>query len=74
MIVNCSHTPIFHLDEEFWQSTLIKPRLLGIISENTEIIHAGYKRRSHSAKGEGPFGKLTQLGLLQMVKGRYFNS
>jgi hypothetical protein len=60
-------TPITPLkDEDFWQSALISPEMLEKISQGTEIT-----RRQESdgrpAKGRGPFGKLTQLGLLQMV-------
>lgn len=60
-------TPITTLkDEEFWRSTLISSAMLDKISQGTEIIRR-HKTDSHSARGKGPFGKLTQLGLLQMV-------
>lgn len=61
-------TPITPLkDEEFWSSTLISPTWLDKISEGTKIIRRQDEKNTHAAKGRGPFGKLTQLGLFQMV-------
>jgi hypothetical protein len=60
-------TPITPLnDGDFWRSTLIGPAMLEKISQGTEIIRR-HETDGHWAKGKGPFGKLTQLGLLQMV-------
>eukprot|EP00980_Cylindrotheca_fusiformis_P014773 scaffold4026_cov117-Cylindrotheca_fusiformis.AAC.8 len=61
-------TPITSLkDEEFWRSALVSPLMLERISQGTELIRCPETTNIHSAKGRGPFGKLTQLGLLQMV-------
>lgn len=60
-------TPITALkDEEFWAKTLVPPQLLERISSNTKVMTTG-ERNTHAAGGRGPFGKLTQLGLLQLV-------
>jgi acid phosphatase len=60
-------TPITTLkDEDYWASTLIPPDLLEKISSNTKIITSG-QANTHHAGGKGAFGKLTQLGLFQMI-------
>ncbi len=63
-------TPITPMkDEEFWSNSLPEPFLLKKISEDTNIIQLqGESENSHAAKGRGVFGKLTKLGLLQMVE------
>lgn len=52
-------------DEDFWASTLVSPDLLEKIEHGTKIIR--HEKLLHKAHGRGPFGKLTQLGLLQMI-------
>ena len=52
-------------DEEYWAQTLVSPELRTKISEGTNIIRR--EAVEHKAHGRGPFGKLTQLGLLQMI-------
>jgi hypothetical protein len=52
-------------DSDYWASQLISPELLDKIAEGTNV-----NRRevlSHKANGQGPFGKLTQLGLFQLI-------
>jgi acid phosphatase len=63
-------TPITPLVErEFWESTLPSESLLDKVAEKTKIIRENNENvQAHAAGGIGPFGKLTQLGLLQMVK------
>jgi hypothetical protein len=61
-------TPITTLqNEEFWASTLVSPELLTKISDGTKITRRE-EAPEHKAGGRGPFGKLTQLGLLQMIE------
>ena len=66
-------------DRDFWQGTLPPFDLLSKISQGTKIIlrksdHQNDRNDdddtvvSHAAGGIGPFGKLTKLGLLQMVQ------
>eukprot|EP00977_Amphora_coffeiformis_P022950 scaffold11998_cov174-Amphora_coffeaeformis.AAC.2 len=57
-------TPMKDLD--FWSSQLIDDHTLGKIAENTEIIRE--EEFNHSAGARGPFGKLSKLGLLQMIR------
>jgi acid phosphatase len=56
-------TPLTH--EDFWASTLVAPDLLAKIEEGTNCIRR--EALVHKAHGRGPFGKLTQLGLFQMI-------
>lgn len=53
-------------DDEFWSSQLVDERTRAKIAENTEIIRQ--EEFSHSAGARGPFGKLSKLGLLQMIQ------
>lgn len=54
---------------DFWQSTLPDPSVLQGIAEGTSLLRPqGYVPNTHGAAGKGPFGQLTMLGLLQMVK------
>jgi len=56
-------------DIEYWQSTLPSPTLLTKIAEGTTVIrHENVNGVQHAASGRGPFGKLTVLGLMQMVE------
>jgi acid phosphatase len=60
-------TPITPLQNEtFWASTLPGTELLAKLDSQTRIIRD--RPNAHKAGGRGPFGKLTQLGLLQMVE------
>lgn len=60
-------TPITPLkDEDYWAKTLVPPQMLEKISSNTNVVTTG-EVLNHAAGGRGPFGKLTQLGLLQLV-------
>jgi hypothetical protein len=62
-------TPITPLQNEtYWASTLPSPALLDKLSASTRLIRDESKPNTHKAGGRGPFGKLTQLGLLQMVE------
>lgn len=65
-------TPITPLsDVEFWKNTLPHPTLLEKIAHGTNVERNDGPDKcisSHAAAGIGPFGKLTQLGLLQMVQ------
>jgi hypothetical protein len=64
-------TPITPLkDEDYWSSTLIPEATLVKISSNTNVIHPETPK-AHFGKGGragSPFGKLTELGLVQMVE------
>jgi Histidine phosphatase superfamily (branch 2) len=61
-------TPITPLkDEDFWASTLIPQEVLDKISSNTNVIINPGESNTHAAGGRGPFGKLTQMGLFQLV-------
>ena len=55
-------------DQDYWKGTLPSPTLLSKISEGTIVNKSDGSRAPHSAGGIGPFGKLTKLGLLQMVE------
>ncbi|KAL3903395.1 MAG: hypothetical protein SGILL_010463, partial [Bacillariaceae sp.] len=72
-------TPITPLkDEAFWASKLVPQEMLEQVSKGTRIIHHdstpgsgkddAVKTERHVAHGRGPFGKLTRMGLLQMVE------
>ena len=64
-------TPITPMnDVEFWQSTLPDSSLLEGIARGTSLLRTrGHvPNNTHGASGKGPFGQLTMLGLLQMVK------
>jgi hypothetical protein len=54
-------------DEDFWASQLIKPQVLEKVAAGTTI-KRGDASNAHKAQGRGPFGKLTQMGLFQMVE------
>ena len=59
-------TPITPLkDEDYWSSTLCPPELLDKLSQGTREIRT--ETLTHKAGGRGPFGKLTQMGIFQMV-------
>jgi len=60
-------------DEEYWYRTLPPPAIIEQISAGMRIRvikddKGGATPNSHAAVGVGPFGKLTQLGLFQMVE------
>lgn len=60
-------TPITPLkDEDYWAKTLIPQDLIDKISSNTNVLTTG-EDNNHVAGGRGAFGKLTQLGLFQLV-------
>jgi hypothetical protein len=65
-------TPVTPLkDEDYWSRTLIPEATLVKIASNTNVIHpetpsAHFGKGGRSAAGS-PFGKLTELGLVQMV-------
>lgn len=62
-------TPITPLkDEEFWARTLVPQETLDKISSNTNLVQDIKPGKQHTAGGRGPFGKLTELGLLQLIK------
>lgn len=62
-------TPITPLQNDtYWASTLPSQALLDKLSASTRLIRDESKPNTHKAGGRGPFGKLTQLGLLQMVE------
>ena len=62
-------TPITPMkDVEYWQAQLVPPHQLERIALGTAIVRDKGKTFSHNAGGKGAFGKLTQLGLLQMVE------
>jgi acid phosphatase len=66
------------VDEEFWASQLISDETIRKIGEGTRVIRHSEndglggdgqtKRKPHGATGQGPFGQLTRLGLLQMIQ------
>lgn len=64
-------TPITPMkDESYWSNTLPSQTLLSKIASGTNVIRNNDQKEgcNHTAGGRGPFGKLTQLGLLQMVE------
>ena len=61
-------TPITAMkDEAYWASKLVPPEWQEKIAEGTHILRNPGQANTHFAKGRGPFGKLTQLGLFQMI-------
>lgn len=54
-------------DEAYWQSILVEEKTKQKIAENTHLIQTD-TANTHPAGGRGPFGKLSRLGLLQMVE------
>jgi Histidine phosphatase superfamily (branch 2) len=70
-------TPITPLrNESYWASTLVPPDMADKISRGTTVVrthddHDDGGRKTaqpHAASGRGPFGKLTRMGLLQMIE------
>lgn len=57
-------------DSDYWHGTLPSPSLLSRMAEGTIVNRVGNdgSKVAHAAGGIGPFGKLTKLGLLQMVE------
>jgi Histidine phosphatase superfamily (branch 2) len=56
-------------DEAYWQSQLIPETTLTKIAQHTRLkTGKNNSPNTHTAQGRGPFGKLTELGLLQMVQ------
>mmetsp|Transcript_27886 Transcript_27886/g.41158 ORF Transcript_27886/g.41158 Transcript_27886/m.41158 type:complete len:477 (-) Transcript_27886:71-1501(-) len=53
-------------DEDFWSEQLIPETLRSKLDATTQLVRSS--KHQHSASGQGPFGKLTQLGLFQMVQ------
>ena len=69
-------TPITPMaDTDYWASTLPSEHVLTLVAKGTTVVSQQTSQESsasmavptHPAGGQGPFGKLTQLGLLQMV-------
>jgi hypothetical protein len=54
-------------DEAYWTSQLIPNHTLTEIATNTQLIEPDNTENKHNANGRGPFGKLTSLGLQQMI-------
>jgi Histidine phosphatase superfamily (branch 2) len=67
-------TPITPLiNEEYWASTLIPDHELKTMEAGTLLVNDDSKdaapgQNTHTASGRGPFGKLTQTGLQQMIQ------
>jgi acid phosphatase len=62
-------TPITPLrDEDFWASKLVPQEMLQKVAKGTKVLHHEKSESKHVAHGRGPFGKLTQMGLLQMIQ------
>eukprot|EP00979_Chaetoceros_neogracilis_P007174 scaffold1506_cov220-Chaetoceros_neogracile.AAC.4 len=57
-------------EKDYWCKTLPSPALIAKLSEDTIVKRDGSdgSKVAHAAGGIGPFGKLTKLGLLQMVE------
>ena len=57
-------------EKDYWHGTLPSPALLSKLAEGTTINRSGSdgSKVAHAAGGIGPFGKLTKLGMLQMVE------
>lgn len=55
-------------DETFWSNLLIPPDVLEKVAQGTTIVRNPNEINTHVAGGRGPFGKLTALGVLQMVQ------
>ena len=61
-------TPITPMkDEDYWSATLVPSPLLEKISSNTNVVVPDGSPNTHVAGGRGAFGKLTKLGLFQLV-------
>jgi Histidine phosphatase superfamily (branch 2) len=61
-------TPITPLkDEDYWKQQMIDPVELERIATHTRLVHPEPSENRHGANGRGPFGKLTAVGLGQMV-------
>ena len=61
-------TPITPLkNEAYWTTQLIPNETLTEIAKNTQLIEPENSENKHNANGRGPFGKLTSLGLQQMI-------
>jgi hypothetical protein len=58
-------------DESYWESTLVPPEMLQQVARGTKVLHHESiddgSNTKHVAHGRGPFGKLTKMGLLQMI-------
>jgi hypothetical protein len=56
-------------DEEYWASTLVPLEWQQKIAQGTTLIRrpSSPGTEQHKAAGRGPFGKLSQMGLMQMV-------
>lgn len=63
-------TPITPLkNETYWASALPSDEILSKVSQNTNLVRDENQiPNNHLAGGRGPFGQLSQLGLLQMVE------
>lgn len=61
-------SPITSLKNEvYWEEQLIADTTLASIAANTVLISNNSEKNMHKANGRGPFGKLTMLGLQQMI-------
>jgi Histidine phosphatase superfamily (branch 2) len=61
-------TPITPLqNEDYWEKQLISEETLKKIASYTELVVPTDPTNVHTANGRGPFGKLTELGLQQMI-------
>jgi Histidine phosphatase superfamily (branch 2) len=61
-------TPITPLkDEDYWKRQMIDPVELERIASKTRLLQTEPSENRHGANGRGPFGKLTSVGLGQMV-------
>jgi hypothetical protein len=54
-------------DEDYWTRALVPPEVAKKIAQGTSLIQSDAPN-THKAAGRGPFGKLSELGLLQMVQ------
>ena len=72
-------TPITPLkNEDYWQSALPERHVLEGIARGTTLVRpptqsdssssSSSSQRPHAATGRGPFGQLTMMGLLQMIR------
>ena len=72
-------TPITPLkNEEYWRSTLPERHVLESIARGTALVRPptqtvqsssnNSSEKQHAATGRGPFGQLTMMGLLQMIR------
>jgi len=57
-------------DEEYWHGTLPEKHVLEGIAKGTALVRPeeGGGGGGHGAAGRGPFGQLTLMGLLQMIR------